>query len=51
MSSSDVLGKNGNSNLSGNQKVIETEEKTAGREKKPDGEKSDKTIANNESMN
>ena len=33
-----------------NQKVIEGDEKSAGRPAKDDSQKSDKTIANNESM-
>ena len=51
MSSADVLGKNANSTSSGNQKVIDTEKKNSGRPEKEDNEKSDKTIANKESMN
>lgn len=58
MSSEDVLGRIGNSNqnknqksIEGNQKVIKTEEKTKGRPEAADTEKSDKTIANKESMN
>ena len=47
MSSEDVLGKTGNSNSK------ETQENTGeiGRPKKADNEVSDKTIANQESMN
>ena len=50
MSSEDVLGKTGNSNTSKSQKAIEGE-KSTGRPEKEDAEKSDKTIANKESMN
>ena len=50
MSSEDVLGRMGNSNKNENQKVIEGEKKASGRPEKEDTEKSDKTIANNESM-
>lgn len=50
MSSEDVLGRTGNSNNSKNQKSIEGE-KSTGRPEKEDAEKSDKTIANKESMN
>lgn len=49
MSSADVLGKNNNSNQSKNQNI--TEGDNAGRPQKEDTQKSDKTIANNESMN
>lgn len=51
MSSEDVLGRRSNSNTSKTQKAIEGEEKSAGRPEKSDAEKSDKTIANKESMN
>ena len=51
MSSQDVLGRRSNSNTSKTQKAIEGEEKSAGRPEKSDVEKSDKTIANKESMN
>ena len=51
MSSEDVLGRMGNSSQSKTQKAIEGEEKAAGRPEKSDAEKSDKTIANKESMN
>ena len=51
MSSEDVLGRRANSNQNKSQKAIEGEEKTAGRPQKEDAEKSDKTIANKESMN
>lgn len=52
MSSQDVLGRTGNSNKAETQKGIEGEgTKTAGRPEKKDTEKSDKTIANKESMN
>lgn len=50
MSSEDVLGRTGNSSSEKTQKAIEGD-KTAGRKEKPDNEKSDKTIANRESMN
>lgn len=50
MSSEDVLGRTGNSSTSKNQKAIEGE-KSTGRPEKEDAEKSDKTIANKESMN
>lgn len=50
MSSEDVLGRMGNSSSGKTQKAIEGD-KTAGRKEKPDNEKSDKTIANRESMN
>ena len=49
MSSEDVLGNKGQGNQQQTQKI--TEEKTAGRPEKADGEKSDKTLANQESMN
>ena len=58
MSSEDVLGRMGNSDQNktqktteGNQKVVGAEEKANGRPEKADSEKSDKTIANRESMN
>ena len=51
MSSEDVLGRMGNSNTNKTQKAIDGEEKSAGRPEKDDSEKSDKTIANKESMN
>ena len=51
MSSEDVLGRTGNSNTSKTQEAIGGEEKSAGRPQKEDSEKSDKTIANKESMN
>jgi hypothetical protein len=51
MSSEDVLGKKDDSETSKTQKAIEGEEKTSGRPEKEDPEKSDKTIANKESMN
>lgn len=57
----DILGTNNKSNSDKNQNNIEnkkiqtttinTEEKQSGRPEKPDDEKSDKTIANRESMN
>ena len=50
MSSEDVLGRTGNSNNTKNQNSIEGE-KSTGRPEKEDAEKSDKTIANKESMN
>ena len=51
MSSEDVLGRIGNSNTSKTQKTIEGKETVAGRPEKNDAEKSDKTLANRESMN
>ena len=51
MSSEDVLGRLGNSDKNKTQKAIEGDEKTSGRPEKNDAEKSDKTIANKESMN
>ena len=48
MSSESVLGKTGKSNGSNSQSNIE--DKEAGRPEKPDDQKSDKTIANKESM-
>lgn len=51
MNSDVVLGKTGNSEGSKNQKAIEGEEKSSGgRPEKEDNQKSDKTIANKESM-
>ena len=50
MSSEDVLGRRGNSDQNKTQKPIEGDEKSAGRPEKEDAEKSDKTIANKESM-
>ena len=51
MNSDVVLGKTGNSEGSKNQKAIEGEEKSSGgRPEKEDSQKSDKTIANKESM-
>ena len=50
MSSENVLGRTGNSTQDKTQKAIEGD-KTVGRKEKPDNEKSDKTIANKESMN
>lgn len=53
MSSEDVLGRLGNSNTTKKQNSVEGsgEEGKAGRPEKSDAEKSDKTIANKESMN
>lgn len=51
MSSEDVLGRMANSDQNKTQKAIEGENKTAGRPEKDDADKSDKTIANKESMN
>ena len=51
MSSEDVLGRMSNSNQNKTQKAIEGDDKTAGRPEKEDSAKSDKTIANKESMN
>ena len=53
MSSEDVLGRLGNSNTTKKQNSVEGsgEEGKAGRPEKSDTEKSDKTIANKESMN
>ena len=51
MSSEDVLGRMGNSSDSKNQNTVGSEEKSAGRPEKEDSEKSDKTVANKESMN
>ena len=52
MNSDVVLGKTGNSERSKNQKAIEGEGKSSGgRPEKEDSQKSDKTIANKESMN
>ena len=51
MSSQDVLGRRANSDQAKTQKAIGGNEKTAGRPEKEDAEKSDKTIANKESMN
>ena len=51
MSSEDVLGRRANSDQAKTQKAIGGNEKTAGRPEKEDAEKSDKTIANKESMN
>ena len=51
MSSEDVLGRRANSDQAKTQKAIGGNEKTAGRPEKQDSEKSDKTIANKESMN
>lgn len=51
MSGEDILGKKDNSNSSKTQKVIDTSDKTGGREELPDDQKSDKTIKNKESMN
>ena len=51
MSSEDVLGRIGNSNTSKSQKTTDGEEGSAGRPEKDDSQKSDKTIANKESMN
>ena len=51
MSSEDILGRMGNSNTSKTQKTIEGKETEAGRPEKNDAEKSDKTLANLESMN
>ena len=51
MNSDVVLGKTGNSEGSKTQKAIEDEEKSSGgRPEKEDNQKSDKTIANKESM-
>ena len=50
MSSEDVLGRTDNSNTTKSQKAIEGDEKSVGRPEKDDSEKSDKTIANKESM-
>ena len=50
MSSEDVLGRMEQSNQNKTQKATESEKKTAGRPEKEDNEKSDKTIANKESM-
>ena len=50
MSSEDVLGKKGQSNTAASQSNKETSGQ-AGRPEKPDDQKSDKTIANRESMN
>ena len=50
MSSEDVLGRMGNSDQSKTQKTTE-DNGESGRPEKPDNEKSDKTIANKESMN
>ena len=50
MSSEDVLGRTGNSDTAKTQKAIGGEEKSAGRPEKGDAEKSDKTIANKESI-
>ena len=51
MSSEDVLGRMGNSDKNKTQKVIEGDESKSGRPEKEDSDKSDKTIANRESMN
>ena len=51
MSSEDVLGRMSKSNSGDSQKSIDNGEKTSGRPEKDDTEKSDKTIANKESMN
>ena len=51
MSSKDVLGRTANSEQAKTQKSIESNEKTSGRPEKEDAQKSDKTIANKESMN
>ena len=51
MSSQDVLGRRANSEQAKTQKSIESNEKTSGRPEKEDTQKSDKTIANKESMN
>jgi hypothetical protein len=51
MSSQDVLGRMSKSNNGDSQKSIDNGEKTSGRPEKSDAEKSDKTIANKESMN
>ena len=51
MSSEDVLGRRANSEQAKTQKSIESNEKTSGRPEKEDTQKSDKTIANKESMN
>lgn len=50
MSSEDILGKRENSNTAKNQKSIEGEVAETGRPEKSDEEKSDKTLANKESM-
>ena len=56
MSGEDILGKKETSNTTKSQsnsevKKATTETKSAGRPEKADGEKSEKTIANRESMN
>ena len=51
MSSQDVLGRRANSEQAKTQKAIGSDEKASGRPEKEDAEKSDKTIANKESMN
>ena len=48
MNSDVVLGKTGNSSSNKSQDTVES---TGGRPEKPEGEKSDKTLANQESMN
>lgn len=50
MSSEDVLGRRANSEQNKTQKAIGSDEKASGRPEKEDSEKSDKTIANKESM-
>lgn len=51
MSGEDILGKKENSSSSKSQKIIDTSDKTGGREELPDDQKSDKTLKNKESMN
>lgn len=50
MSSEDVLGRKDNSKATNNQNKIDTSDKQVGRAEKADEEKSEKTIANRESM-
>jgi hypothetical protein len=46
----DILGKSNKTNTNKNKTNTETSEKSAGRPEKADDQKSDKTIANKESM-